>query len=143
MLFRSTSAGAVLTIPGTHRLVARVGGPGRLVKEVERTDRCIMVSVWASTPQIRTTVARIVRRRLSDPKFISLVDGSAGWIRYDRTNDSDMSERADLYRRDLNYWVEFGQYLVEDAFEVILPETATQPASADGVVLAPPVITTA
>lgn len=139
----ASNAGPVLTIPGTHRLVARVGGPGRLVKEVERTDRSIMVSVWAPTPALRTAAARIVRNRLADPKFIALTDGSAGWIRYERTNDTDTYDRADLLKRDIHYWVEFGEYLVEDGFEVIVPQTATQLVRPDGVAVAPPTTTTA
>lgn len=139
----ATSSGPVLTIPGTHRLVARIGIVDRLAKEVERSDRVFMVTVWAPSPAARKAVARVVRNRLATLNFfIALADGSAGWIRYDRTNEDDQAQREGLYRRDLSYWVEFGEYDVEVAYEVTLPQSAVQPARPDGATAGPPFTTT-
>ena len=120
----ATSAGPTLTLTAALSVAARVGTVAGLAKEVERTQRAVMTTVWAPSPVLRKAAGRIVRARLARvPKFLDLPDGSAAWLVYDRTNDSDVAEKVALYRRDLTHWAEFGEYDVTEGYEVTIAET--------------------
>ncbi|MGU3387274.1 hypothetical protein ACLBYG_22380 [Methylobacterium sp. D53M] len=141
----ATASGNVVTFPGTGAITARVGSVRTLAKEVERTQRQIMTTIWAPTPTLRSAAGKVVRARLADTadlpgchnRFLPLCDGSAAWIVYDHTNDWDQDQRAGLYRRDICHWFEFGQYVTTEASEVILAEVSTTPS----IPLAPTVTT--
>ncbi|GEP00649.1 hypothetical protein [Methylobacterium haplocladii] len=139
----ATAAGAVVTIPTAYRLTARVGSVQRLAKEVERSQRAIMTTIWAPSPDLRKAAGRIVRSRLADTsdlagchnRFLPLCDGSAAWISYDHTTDVDNEQKAGIYRRDISHWFEFGEYLTVDATEVLI-------ASAGRPAIIPPALPT-
>ncbi len=104
----ATSSGTVITIPGAYRLAARVGAVGTAVRETKRQKRGFQIVFWCPSPALRDLVVPPVDAVLADTDFLSLPDGTAGRLIYERTRVTDRVEREGLYRRDLFYSVEYG-----------------------------------
>ncbi|MDY3551408.1 hypothetical protein R5W24_000484 [Gemmata sp. JC717] len=115
----ASSSGAVLTVPGARTLEGRVGAVGSVVQEVKRQKKPFRISAWCGTPQARDAIAAVLDAALADATFISLTDGTAGRIRYERTHVIDAAQKAWLYRRDFHYSVEYATTNVRFAAEVV------------------------
>lgn len=115
----ATNNGAIVTVPGVTDLVARVGAVGSVVQEVKRQKKPFRISAWCGSPQARDTIAAVLDAALADTTFISLTDGTAGRIRYERTHVLDSAQKAWLYRRDFHYSVEYATTNVRFAAEVV------------------------
>ena len=66
-----------------------------------------MVSVWCPTPVGRDGLAAAIDNALSNMDWLPLADGSVGRLLYHGTIETDESENANLYRRNLDYTVEY------------------------------------
>jgi hypothetical protein len=104
----ATSSGPVITIPGAYQLTARVGAVGTVIRETKRQKRSFQITFWCPNPTVRDQIAAPVDAALADIDFLTLPDGTAGRIIYERSRVSDRVEREGLYRRDLFYSVEYG-----------------------------------
>jgi hypothetical protein len=107
-LASASSSGPVITIPGAYRLIARVGAVGTAVRETKRQKRSFQITFWCPNPALRDLIVAPVDAALADIDFLSLPDGTAGRLVYERSKVSDRVEREGLYRRDLFYSVEYG-----------------------------------
>ncbi len=115
----ATSSGPVITIPGAHRLVARVGAVGTAVRETKRQKRSFQITFWCPNPAVRDQIVPPVDQALADIDFLSLPDGTAGRLIYERSKVSDRVEREGLYRRDLFYSVEYGTTDSQAAAQIV------------------------
>lgn len=115
----ATSSGAVITIPAAYRLTARVGGVGTAIREIRRQKRNFMITCWCPTPALRDAVAPAIDAVLAGIEFLTLPDGSAGRLLYERSPVSDRVEREGLYRRDLIYSVEYGTTQTQSAAQIV------------------------
>jgi hypothetical protein len=104
----ATSSGPVITIPYAHSLNALVGAFGTAVRETKRQKRSFQITFWCPNPTVRDLIVAPVDAALADIDFLSLPDGTAGRLVYERSKVSDRVEREGLYRRDLFYSVEYG-----------------------------------
>ncbi len=102
----ATASGNVVLVPGTQ-LSGRVVGSGTAVMETRRQEQGFLVSVWSSTPLARDAVAAAVDNALSDVDWFDLADGSVARMVYGGTMETDVSENANLYRRNLIYTIEY------------------------------------
>lgn len=110
----ASSVGAVVTVPNGHQIAAtRIGTIGTRIAELRRQERVMMVSIWASTPTFRDAAAQAIDATLADTKFLMLSDGSAARVIYRGSFISDDQEKTKLYRRNLNYAVEYATTLIE------------------------------
>ncbi len=66
-----------------------------------------MVTVWCPTPAGRDRVAAAIDNALSSVDWLPLRDGTVGRLLYHGTVETDESENANLYRRNLDYTVEY------------------------------------
>lgn len=127
----ATSSGAVITLPATARLTAaRVGGVGTLAAQTKQQQRTMQITVWADTPGHRSATAAAIDSALSALDFLTLADGSMGRLTYVASRIDDMVQKANLYRRDLLYAVEYATLATASATDVLtLTETfkATTP----------------
>jgi hypothetical protein len=115
----ATNAGAVITIPAAIKLTARIGNVGSVIQEVKRQKKSFRITVWCNSPQVRDAIARVIDPQLAKMNFISLPDGSAGRMRYEKTAPDDMTQKAFLYRRDLVYSVEYATTITQRAADII------------------------
>ncbi|WP_028534217.1 hypothetical protein [Paludibacterium yongneupense] len=116
----ASSMGTVLTLPGAHSVVARVGAVGTAIRETKRQEKQIQLSVWASTPSLRDTAASVLDSALSASSGIAFPDGSVGILLYSHSNQTDLSKEK-LYRRDLIYTVDYATTQSVSAPQVIAP----------------------
>lgn len=134
----ATSSGPVITIPAAKRLIARVGSTGTSITEIRRQDRQFQIVFWCPTPAARDAAVKLVDPVLAALKFISLADGTAGRLIYQRTFLDDAIQKAGCWRRDLFYSVEYGTTITETDTEIVDVRTSitggVDPA-------APPIIT--
>lgn len=108
----ASASGAQITIPAAHSLVARVGGVSTMLKEVMRQTDRIQVNVWApigpsNRPQLRDAVAGAVKIALAQDTFLTLADQTAARVVTRGDFLLDDPEKAGLFRRLLNYDVEY------------------------------------
>ncbi|WP_024516848.1 hypothetical protein [Bradyrhizobium sp. Tv2a-2] len=103
----ASSTATSLSIPAKFSFSVRQGGVGVMGKVTWRQKHCVMVSVWADTPDHRTTLASAVDNLIKQNLKVSMPDTSQAVIRYSRTNVIDEGEARTVYRRDLIYEAEY------------------------------------
>ena len=96
-----------LSIPGAGDLLARVVADAAVQQEVRRQEQGFRITCWCPTPATRDAVAVAIDQALSGQRFLTLPDGTSGRLAYAGTTVFDQSQNARLYRRDLDYKVEF------------------------------------
>ena len=105
----ATASGPSLHLPGTGGApLAVVYGLATAISEQRRQEQGFRVTVFAPTPDARTAVAAVIDQALAGTSFLPLADGSAGRLRYRQTRVDDVPGRANLWRRELLYTVEYG-----------------------------------
>ncbi|MBV8613721.1 MAG: hypothetical protein JOY66_08095 [Acetobacteraceae bacterium] len=104
-------SGAMLTVPGAGRLLARVVADASARMEIRRQVQTFRVTCWCPTPANRDTTAVAIDQALAGMPFIDLSDGTQGRLTYAGTTVFDQSQDALLYRRDLIYSVEYATTL--------------------------------
>ena len=117
----ATSHGPVVTIPGGGRIEARTGTVGNIVRDVRRQSKDFRISLWCPSPSVRDAMAEVVDAALAPLTFLNLPDGTAGRIRYQRTQTLDGLQKARCYRRDFVYSVEYSTTQITTAAAVISP----------------------
>ena len=102
------ATGAALALPGSGGSpLAVVYGYTEAVSETRRQEQGFAVTVFAPTPDARTAVGATIDQALAAIDFLMLADGSAGRLRYRGTQVDDVPSRANLWRRELLYTVEY------------------------------------
>ncbi|MDQ0124697.1 hypothetical protein J2W17_003651 [Pseudomonas lini] len=117
----ASSVGPVITITGAHGLIALVGGFGTAIKETKRQEQAVQIIIWANSPEARAAVADPIDSALSDGNNIAFLDGSTGIIRSSDSLMTDQLQKADLYRMDLFYTVDYATTQIQQATEIIAP----------------------
>jgi hypothetical protein len=119
----TSATGATITIGLGGRLqAARVGGFGTVAREIRRQERTVMLTVWAKSPDLRDTVAAAIDVALAGQRFLTMPDGFGARLIYKNSLVVDALQKAVLYRRDLNYSVEFATTTAKKAAAVIAPK---------------------
>lgn len=115
----ATSSAAVITVPdGVPVTDALIGTTGTRIAELRRQERVFMVTVWAPTAALRDAAADAIDVALADTTFLTLVDSSAARLIYKSSPATDVFQKADLFRRDLHYFVEYATTLTETDTQV-------------------------
>ncbi len=115
----ATSAGSVLTIPGSQSLLARVVMSGTNFTEIRRQQRDIRVIAWCPDPVTRDNAIRVVDTHLARHAFLSLPDASTARLLYKGTAVYDQAQNALLYRRDVLCTAEYPT-IITDALPAML-----------------------
>lgn len=111
MISAATVVGTSLTISGA-RVTARTVGSGTAMMETRRQEQGIMIAVWCPTPTGRDLLASSIDNGLSNIDWLDLADGTVARLQYHETFETDVSQNANLYRRDLNYLLEYPTTIV-------------------------------
>ncbi len=120
----TTSAGAVITVGGTGRIAAaRVGASATVAAEVRRQERVFQITVWADTPTHRDVIGAALDVALAQVHFLTLPDGFKARLVYKNSPVTDGLQKANLYRRDFNYSVEYATTVTTQAPVVIATTT--------------------
>jgi hypothetical protein len=120
----ATSSGPIITLSaGTPAPTLRSGGSGTVAKEVKRQSRVLRIVIWAPTPALRDAAAKVLDPMLAQINFLSLPDGFGGRLLYHSSDVVDLQEKANLYRRDLCYSVEYPTTISQQATDVVVTQT--------------------
>lgn len=116
----ASASEAVITIPaGSVIRAARAGGSGTSISEVRRQQRVFQITIWADTPANRASVAKLIDPVLANTEFLTLADGTGAFVRYQSSCDDDMPQKANCYRRDLLYQVEYATTIQYASTQVV------------------------
>jgi len=103
----ASSTGNVVTVIGAHSLQCNISTAGTSLQEVGREDRWLCITVWASTPALRSTIGSAIISALALTFRISLPDGSTGQVKFKNSQEYDLGEKTRYYKRDINFIVEY------------------------------------
>lgn len=108
MIVGATNAGPVITLPSSSKIqAARSGGTGIYIRETRRQQRTVQLTVWADTPEHRDTTSQAVDLTLSATDYLPLPDSTGVRITYLSSRLDDATQKANLYRRDILFTVEY------------------------------------
>jgi len=123
----AAQSGAAWTVTVAAPAVsARVTGPITTATEVRRQVQGVRVTVWAPTPPIRDALGSAIdagiaglRNAAGNLTRAIAVGSDSGMISYRSNVDIDATGRDRVWRRDLNYAVEFPTSLVETTVRML------------------------
>lgn len=98
----------------------------------KQQQRAIQITVWADTPAHRDVTAPFIDSALSNIDFLTFPDGTSGRLIYESSPFDDMAQKANVYRRDLIYTVDWTTLVTASATEVIVAEQVNHLTQADG-----------
>ena len=107
-----TVSGSTIIVPSAYFFTARTASAVQSLEEWARQEQGFQISLWAPTPALRDSLAQIVVSTLTQVSFLPLPDGTGGRLRYRSTAIMDGDQAASIYRRDLNYDIEYGSTIV-------------------------------
>lgn len=126
--------GAVLSLPvagGTP--LAVVYGFTEAISETRRQEQGFAVTILAPTPDARTATGCAIDGTFAGIDFLMLADGSAGRLRYRGTQLDDVPSRANLWRRELLYTVEYGTTAVVNVPDMVVGSLELNAAPAGSI----------
>jgi len=97
----ASNVGPVVTIPGARTIVARVGVAGTLMRLLRRQEKLFQITVWANSPAARDPLATAIDVALAGSYRQSMPDGTMAILRYRNSVQSDATEKAGIFRRDI------------------------------------------
>lgn len=115
-----TSSGAVVSIPNSSTIVARVGTVSTVAAEWSRQKETYQITVWSSTPANRKAIMSAIRAGLAPIRFIAMPDGFGARVRYRNGTPIDDTQKALLYRYDMFYEVEYATTVSGTAQQAIV-----------------------
>ena len=102
----------------TDRIVCRIGAPATIGHVTHRQKQQFMVTVWAPNPAQRDTLAQAIDVSFKSVNRLTMPDTSQAVLVYSHTNEIDERSKANIYRRDLVYTVEYATLETYTAWEV-------------------------
>jgi len=129
----AAAVGSVITLPASARITAaRAGAGGTLSAITKQQQREVQITIWADSPAHRSAAASFTDSALSAITWLQLPDGTSGRLRYVSTLVDDVNQKANLYRRDLLYTIEYLTTNTISATEVIVVEQNNSLTMPDG-----------
>lgn len=115
----TSSSGPTIAVSGAPGIiVARIASQGSTWTEQRRQERGMQITCWCPTPALRDALAPAIDVAFAQIDWLTMPDGGAARIRYERNCESDSAEKVQLFRRDLFYGVEYATATTETAPEV-------------------------
>ena len=134
----TTSSGATITLP-TGVVIGRcaVGISGSSVMEVRRQEKVFQITVWANTPGNRDLMAQAIDPVLAQTRFLTLPDLTGARLIYKSTMETDDVQKAQVYRRDLFYTVEYATTVTQINTQILVTELTVLPLVSGSAAAAP------
>lgn len=123
----TASSGPDVTVAGSPGIIrARIASQGTIWTEQRRQERGLQIGCWCPTPALRDVLAPAIDLAFAQIDWLTMPDGGAARIRYERTVETDSAEKVQLFRRDLFYSVEYATATITNAYEVGAVELSEQ-----------------
>ncbi|WDZ97980.1 hypothetical protein Herbaro_09425 [Herbaspirillum sp. WKF16] len=118
----ATAAGAVVTVPGAHELVARVGVSGTMIRELRRQQKVFQITAWASCHDERDKLGAAIDQAIEPLLRAMLADGSLAIFHYRKSLQDDSMQKQRIYRRDVFYAIDYSTTQTTGGTSVIAPQ---------------------
>lgn len=102
------SQGPAIYLPTTLDVYARTGVRGTAYMETRRQEQAFQLTVWAPTPALRDASAGGLDAAISSVQLLVMPDNTAAHLVYRGTQVFDVVKKDNAWRRDLNYFAEYG-----------------------------------
>ena len=123
----ASASGAAITMPDSHKIVARVGVVATTLREVGRQMSRFLVSVWGPTDAIRSAACGLVAGALDDVRRLTLADGSGAWIKAGAEMPAPIDPlKLGVARTNIVHEVEFAKTVAGMAPQAIVWRTGIQ-----------------
>jgi hypothetical protein len=99
--------GAEITINGVFDIESAISVPVTVQQEIGRQAQVFMVVVWAPSELLRDAICRTLELSFKQQPRIVMPDNTWARLLYRGVTDFDVSERSQIYRRNLLYEVEY------------------------------------
>ena len=116
----ATALGAVITITGVIELDAKTTSIVTSGTEVGRQERVVSIMIWAPTPEIRIALGSAITVFFQEKIRIDVGDISANIV-YKNSREDDSVQEGRVYRRDVNYTINYPTILYSYAPTVTWP----------------------
>lgn len=126
-------SGTTVTIPNARGVIGRVVCDQIAQRETRRQRQGFRVTMWCSSPAMRDLVAGIIDRTLSGSNWLTLSDGTAGFVRAAHSKVFDQSQSANLFRRDIVFNIEYPTTISVSLPSMIFGNLNFAPADAGSV----------
>lgn len=121
----ATAINNVIYLTGAYSIVARVSSSYSASKELARVDRLFMISCWCPNENIRYLLGSAIDIYMKDNYRIPMPDNFFAQVFYHNTNDTDLLEKSLIYRRDLNYTIQYATTITSDFITISDPYALT------------------
>lgn len=101
------ASGAVVSVPGATRLLARVVANHPAWRELRRQAQGFRVAFFCPGPALRDAAVAAIDTHIAARHFLDLADGSVARLAFTGTTTLDEAREAALFRRDLVYTAEY------------------------------------
>lgn len=117
----ASATGAVITTTGAYQLSANISTEGSSIQEIKRQSRVFRITIWAPSDTIRTTLESALDVNYAINRRITMPDLFIAYVVYSGTHVHDSAEKANLYRTDLLYTVEYATTNTETDYTIAYP----------------------
>jgi hypothetical protein len=117
-------------------------GATMIGQEIRRQAKTFKISIWAPTPDLRDTAASPVDVALALTTRFTYVDTSQGLMTYVNSTQNDDEQKAGIYRRDLNYSINYATTQNQSATPISATVTNFTPGTVAGPSVASPITKT-
>jgi hypothetical protein len=117
----ATASGPVVTIPSAYRLNSYVNTSGTAVQQTKDQHRHFKITIWSPTPAFRDQVGGAIDANLSAIHRFVLPDNLYANLTYSGSLVIDNFEIDGLYRRDLDYMVQYSTTITLPYYTITNP----------------------
>ena len=111
----ATATGNVITLPSSYySIIARVSSNYPASQELARVDRLFMITIWVPDENSRFLLGNAIDIYMKQNYRIPMPDNFFAQVFYHNTDDTDMLDKSLIYRRDLNYTIQYATTVTEN-----------------------------
>lgn len=110
----ATSTGNVVNLPASYSVIARVNSNYTASEELARVDRLFMITCWTPDENTRYLLGQAIDIYMKENYRQVMPDNFFAQVFYHNTDDTDMLDKSLIYRRDLNYTIQYATTLTSD-----------------------------
>lgn len=133
MLPSASAVGAAVTVNGAYSLVGRLSTAGTSIRELSRREHVISVDVWAPSDTIRTAISSAIEIAFNALERFALPDGFWARLKYVSMIQIDDLQKSRVYRRCLNFLVEYAITQTETDYTIADPITNVSEAQTGNI----------
>ena len=134
----ATANGDTVVFENSTDITARVTTTGTSGMEVRRQQRVFRLTAWAPSHTLRDTIAGTLDAYLAPIERFALPDGFGARLLYSGTHQTDELQRQTIYRRDLDYSVEYATTQTRTDSTIEIPQISVEDRSGNVILTASP-----